>query len=85
MKKSFYQIMLWNCDEATLKSTQAQYEKLNFFQRIRLWIHNKTCPPCEDYHNQNSIMTDMFEKLRHDRKHYDVESLKNKIKGKLTS
>ena len=84
MKKSIYQILFCNCDEATLKSTQAQYEKLTFLQRVRLWIHNKTCPPCEDYHNQNSMMTSILENREHDHEHYNVYSLKRKIQSKLT-
>ncbi len=50
------------CDEATMLITKAQYTKISLWNRIRLKYHNIVCPPCQDWQDQNEVITTLSKK-----------------------
>ena len=52
-----------NCDEATTICDKSQYGEASLYDKIRLNIHMIMCKHCRKYTKQNSLMTDLLQKI----------------------
>ena len=50
------------CDEATMLITKGEYTTLSTWDKIRLKYHNLICPPCQDWQDQNKVISHLNKK-----------------------
>ena len=52
-----------DCNKSVYFSTKSQYEKLSIIEKIKFKSHLMACKPCNDFNNQNKIITDKINSL----------------------
>lgn len=61
IKKLLSKIMI-ECDEATMLITKNQHTQLSLWDRLQLKYHKMICPPCQDWEDQNKVITTLTKK-----------------------
>ncbi len=65
MNKAMHSVML-SCDRATFFITKKEYVKLSCKENLQLKMHLMGCKLCRSFNEQNAILSEKIETLKHD-------------------
>ena len=80
MKKIMHAVML-DCEHATRLMIKDEEGKINWLEKMQLWMHKLACEPCTEFEKQNQIMNTNLE--HHYHSHVEEQKMPEDLKTKL--